>query len=136
METTTELDTIISKTQELCQAILDTPDVQSLRRDIDTFLEDDSAKSQYQNLVELSETLNHRQSQGGQLADSEVAHFEQQRDALMQNTVAKSFMDAQQQMHKVQETVNQLVSKTFELGRVASVEDLDSGSCGPSCGCH
>jgi hypothetical protein len=28
------------------------------------------------------------------------------------------------------------VTKTFELGRVPSEEDLQEGSCGHGCGCH
>ena len=138
METTTELDTIIAKTRELCQAILDDSGMQSLRSDIDKFLDDDAAKTQYQNLVELSETLNHRQSQGVQLSDSEVSHFEEQREALMNNSVAKAFMDAQQQMHQVQDTVNKLVGKSIELGRVPELDELSSGECcgGGGCGCH
>jgi len=38
-------------------------------------------------------------------------------------------------MHKIQESVMQYVGKTFELGRVPSVEDFSSGDCGPTCGC-
>jgi hypothetical protein len=39
-------------------------------------------------------------------------------------------------MQHIQDEVNQFVSKTFELGRVPSAEDLEGGSCGPGCGCH
>ena len=30
----------------------------------------------------------------------------------------------------------QFVSKTFELGRVPTLEDFSSGECGSGCGCH
>jgi hypothetical protein len=54
----------------------------------------------------------------------------------MANPVARGFLDAQQQMHKTQETVMKFVSKTFELGRVPTMEDMQEGSCGTGCGCH
>ncbi len=40
-------------------------------------------------------------------------------------------------MQKLQQSVSQYVSKTFELGRVPEESDLESsGSCGSGCGCH
>lgn len=39
-------------------------------------------------------------------------------------------------MHKIEETVSSYVRKTFELGRLPNEDDFESGSCGPSCGCH
>ena len=51
------------------------------------------------------------------------------------NPVARDFVGAQQSIHKMQETVTQYVAKTYELGRIPTPEDFDSGSCGPSCGC-
>ena len=129
-------DLIRQKTRELCQTILEQPDFQMLRRQIDTFMADDHAKSQYQNVVEKSDVLNHKQHQGQSLTSDEIADFERQRETLVSNPVARDFLDAQQAMHQLQESVGQYLAKTFELGRVPKPEDFDSGSCGPSCGCH
>jgi len=35
----------------------------------------------------------------------------------------------------IQESINKYLSKTLELGRVPSTEDLAEGSCGSGCGC-
>ena len=129
-------DVVIEKTRELCQTILDQPDFQRLRQQIDAFLADDGAKSQYQTVVEKSELLNHKQHQGVAVSSEEIADFEQQREALVNNPVARDFLDAQQSMTKMQESVGQYLSKTFELGRVPAPEEFDSGSCGHGCGCH
>ena len=133
---TTEDTLIIQKTKELCQAILDQSDFQNLRRQIDTFMTDDEAKSQYQFLSEKGEYLQQKQQIGSQLTPDEVAEFEQHREAFLNNPVARGFLDAQQSMQKLQESVQQYVTKTFELGRVPEPDDLSSGSCGHGCGCH
>jgi hypothetical protein len=71
---------------------------------------------------------------GMPLSNDEILEFEKHRDALVNNPVAKGFLDAQQQMQTVQESVGQYVAKTFELGRLPSEEDFSS--CGSGCGCH
>jgi cell fate (sporulation/competence/biofilm development) regulator YlbF (YheA/YmcA/DUF963 family) len=122
------------KTRELCESILNDPEYQGLRRKIDTFLADDRAKELYRTLAEKGEHLQHKQEQGVQLSKEEIAAYEKDRDALVANPVASGFIEAQQNMHKVQETVNQYISKTLELGRVPTDEEME-GSCGHGCGC-
>ena len=132
---TTEDTIIIQKTRELCQTLLDQPEFTSIRQRMDTFMSDEEAKSQYQSLNEKGEFLTFKQKQGQPLADEEVAEFEGLRQKFLNNPVAQGFLDAQQEMHQIQESVGAYVGKTFELGRVPESEDFDSGSCGPSCGC-
>ena len=66
MALTAEDNGIAEKTRELCQTILDHPDFQNVRKNIDAFLADEKAKQEYQSLVERSEELNHKQQQGAQ----------------------------------------------------------------------
>jgi len=133
---TTTQDNVQQKTRELCQAIVDQPEFQQMRDRIDAFMSDEAAKSLYQSVMEKGETLQYKQQTGSPLSSDEITAFEKDRDALVNNPVARGFLDAQEQMHKVQESVGQYVSKTFELGRMPSEEDLSGGSCGSGCGCH
>lgn len=126
------------KTRELCESILQDPGYLGLRRKIDMFLADDGAKELYRNLAEKGEHLQHKQQQGVRLAQEEIAAYEKERDALVANPVASGFIEAQQNLHEVQETVNQYISKTLELGRVPSEEEMEGccgGDGGHSCGC-
>ena len=132
---TTEDNLVISKTQELCQTILDQAEFETIRQQIAAFMANEEAKGQYQSLSEKGEYLQHKQTQGVHLTDTEINEFERQREQFFNNPVARAFLDAQQAMHKMQETVSQYVGKTFELGRVPEPSDFDSGGCGPSCGC-
>jgi cell fate (sporulation/competence/biofilm development) regulator YlbF (YheA/YmcA/DUF963 family) len=136
MALTTEDSVIVQKTRELCQSVLDHPDFQTLRKDIDIFMSNESAKTDYQSLVEKSEELNHKQHQGVPLTPDEISAYESQRERVVNNPVAAGFIRAQQEVHGVQESVNKFLSKTFELGRVPTPDELDGGSCGQGCGCH
>ena len=129
-------DTIIQKTRELCQTIVSQPEFKQIRQRIDAFMANDAAKLQYQQVAEKNEMLQHKQQMGAALSNDEVLDFQKDRDALINNPVARGFMEAQQEMHQVQETVNNLVSKTFELGRPPTEEEMSSGGCGHGCGCH
>ena len=70
------------------------------------------------------------------LDEMEIKDFELNRESFLNNPIARDFLDAQEEMQKVQKSVSQYVSKTFELGRVPEESDMDSGSCGHGCGCH
>ncbi|HMC27837.1 MAG TPA: YlbF family regulator [Verrucomicrobiae bacterium] len=133
MTTQTADSIIVQKTRELCQTIVEQPEFQSIRQRIDTFMADDVAKVQYQTVVEKGDMLQHKQQMGLPMSAEEISDFEKNRDALINNPVARDFLDAQQAMQKVQESVGQYVAKTFELGRPPSEEDFHG--CGSGCGC-
>jgi cell fate (sporulation/competence/biofilm development) regulator YlbF (YheA/YmcA/DUF963 family) len=136
MQTVIEETPVIQKTKELCQAILDQPNMQSIRRRIDAFMGDEKTRAQYDGLVTKGQALQQKQQLSLPLSGEEVAEFEQHREALLGNPVAKGFLDAQEELHQVQESVHQYVNKTLELGRLPSEEDLNGGVCGHGCGCH
>jgi cell fate (sporulation/competence/biofilm development) regulator YlbF (YheA/YmcA/DUF963 family) len=136
MQTQTEENVIVQKTRELCQAILDQPDVRSMRQRVAAFEADDKARGQYDVLISKGQTLQQKQQSGQALDSTEIKDFEQLRDAFVNNPVARGFLDAQEDMQKLQQSVVQYVTKTFELGRVPEENDMDSGSCGHGCGCH
>lgn len=137
MSTVATESLVAQKTRELCEAILNDPTYTMQKRRIETFLADDRAKAAYQSLAEKGEHLNHKQQQGVRLSQEEIADYEKDRDALVANPIAAGFIEAQREMHKVQEEVNQYVSKTLEMGRVPTEEEMnDGGGCGSGCGCH
>lgn len=136
MQTTIEESTVTQKTRELCEAILEQPEYQAARKNIEAFLADDKSRAQYDGLTIKGQALQQKQQQALPLTGEEISAFEKERDALLANPVARGFLDAQEQMHEFQETVNQLLSKTIELGRVPGPEEMDSGGCGHGCGCH
>lgn len=136
MQTTADANLITTKTRELCRSLLEDTQFQDARRRIEAFMGNDEAKSQYQLLTERGEYLQHKQQQGLPLAGEEITEFEKLRESFVNNPISKGFLDAQQEVHQIQESVAQYVSKTFELGRVPEETDFEGGSCGHGCGCH
>jgi cell fate (sporulation/competence/biofilm development) regulator YlbF (YheA/YmcA/DUF963 family) len=124
---------VMAKTLELCETILSQPDFKTMKQDIEAFLADEKAKELYRVVAEKGEYLHHKQHQGVQLGDDEIAEYEQHRQALMGSAVARSFLDAQEQMREIQNTVTKYVTKTLEIGRVPGAEDFES--CGSGCSC-
>jgi cell fate (sporulation/competence/biofilm development) regulator YlbF (YheA/YmcA/DUF963 family) len=136
MQTTVEETQITQKTKELCQAILDEPGMRSIRQRIDAFMGDDKTRSAYDGLVAKGQALQQKQQMSLPLSNDEISELEKTRYTLMTNPVARGFLDAQEELHNVQESIQQYVSKTFELGRIPTEEDMGGGGCGSGCGCH
>ena len=136
MLTQTEEHAVVEKTRELCNTILAQPNMGSIRQRIDAFMSDEKARGQYETVMTKGQMLNEKQQQSLPLSGEEISAFEQERDALLNNPVARGFLDAQEAMHQIQDSVHKYVSKTLELGRVPGPDDFDGDSCGHGCGCH
>jgi cell fate (sporulation/competence/biofilm development) regulator YlbF (YheA/YmcA/DUF963 family) len=130
--------TVLQKTQDLCQTILNQPAMRSLRQQIDAFMGDETARSQYETVMRKGQALHEKQHQSLPLSGEEISDFESSRDQLMANPVARGFIDAQEEMHGLRDTIQDYVSKTIELGRLPAAEDFEKSGCcgGGSCGDH
>lgn len=135
MQTATE-SSVLDKTRELCDAILGDNAFVAARQNIDAFMADEPAQKQYEALMQKGQALQEKQERSLPLSGEEISEFEKQREAILANPVARGFMDAQEQLHEIQETVQKHVSKTLQLGRIPQSEDFGGGSCGHGCGCH
>ncbi|HZR19566.1 MAG TPA: YlbF family regulator [Verrucomicrobiae bacterium] len=135
MQTTIEESPVMQKTRELCQTILEQPSMQSIRQRIDAFMGDEKTRTEYDDLVQKGQALQQKQQMAVALSGEEIADFEQHRDGLMKNPVARGFLDAQEELHNLQQSVHQYVNKTLELGRLPTEDEMSGGSCGHGCGC-
>ncbi len=135
-----ENSTIMIKTKELCAEIAGHPVFQQYQAHIETFLDDESARSQYQGAHEMGEQLHQKQHAGLELGAAEIKAFEAARDALFENPVACEFMSAQRELEALRKEIAKHVGMTLELGRVPTEEDFAeaAGGCcgGGGCGCH
>ena len=127
---------VLDKTRELCEAIIQQPEFDSVRQRIDQFLINDAARQQYQELNETGEHLHHKQHQGVEISKEEIEAFEKKRQEFLNNPVARGFMEAQDEAFKMRDQVAKYVGKTYELGRVPGEEDFESDCCNEGgCGC-
>lgn len=134
---------ILAKTRELCAEIAGNPVFLQYQARIETFLDDDAARTQYKGAHELGEQLHQKQHAGLELSSAEIKAFETARDALFDNPVACEFMEAQQALETLRKEITKHVGMTLELGRVPTADDLteSTGGCcggggGGGCGCH
>jgi cell fate (sporulation/competence/biofilm development) regulator YlbF (YheA/YmcA/DUF963 family) len=127
---------IETKTAELCEAIIEQIQTGGIRRRIDTFLADSAARGQYETLMSQGQALQEKQQHGQPLEPAEISAFEKDREVLLKNPVASGFLDAQEEIHDLQHSIQKIVAKTIELGRLPVAADLEEGSCGHDCGCH
>ena len=110
--------------------------MQSIRQRIDAFMGDEQTRALYDGLVNKGQNLQQKQQMSMPLSGEEIADFEQHRDSLMKNPVARGFLDAQEELHQVQQSVQQYVTKTLELGRLPTEQELNAGCCDHGgCGC-
>jgi cell fate (sporulation/competence/biofilm development) regulator YlbF (YheA/YmcA/DUF963 family) len=128
-------ESILQKTRELCQAILEEPAMQDLRLRIDQFMINDDAKAQYERVVNQGQALHQKQEQSLPLSDEEIGAFEADREKLMKDPVASGFIQAQDEMHHLQKSIQDFLGKALELGHLPTDEELQ-GSCGHGCGCQ
>jgi cell fate (sporulation/competence/biofilm development) regulator YlbF (YheA/YmcA/DUF963 family) len=135
MQSTVEETPVLQKTRELCQTILDQPNMRSIRQRIDAFMGDETARNQYEGVVNKGQALQQKQQMSMPLSGDEISDFEKHRDALMSNPVARGFLDAQEELHEVQQSVHQYVNKTLELGRLPTEEEISGGNCDGHGGC-
>jgi len=130
---------IEDKARELCETIVAQPQWNSIRTRIDTFLSDDTARGQFDEVNRKGQSLHEKQHSGQPLNGQEVAEFEQKRDALLKNPVARGFLEAQDELHEIHHSVQKYISKTLQLGRVPTEADFKDECCGGhghSCGCE
>lgn len=130
---------VMAKTRDLCDTIAQDIEFVALQGRVERFLEDDAAKLQYQSVHERGEELHQKQQAGVELNEREIKEFEEARAGLLENDVAKDFMEAQQTLQTLQQTIGKYVGMTLELGRVPEPEDMEQagggGCCGGGCGC-
>jgi cell fate (sporulation/competence/biofilm development) regulator YlbF (YheA/YmcA/DUF963 family) len=129
-----ETSAVITKTRELCAAIAGDAHFTKLQKDVERFLDDDSARTMYQTVHQRGEELHQKQHAGMKLAPTEIREFEAARDELMRNEVASAFLDAQGELETLQRTIGKYVNLTLELGRVPTDADIAEAEQGGCCG--
>lgn len=124
---------VMTKARELCAEIANDSRFSDLQKDVESFMNNDEAKLMYQSVHERGSELHQKQHAGVELGAAEISEFEAAREELMNNEVAKSFMEAQGELETLQKAIGQFVGLTLELGRVPTAEDLAEAQGGGGC---
>jgi cell fate (sporulation/competence/biofilm development) regulator YlbF (YheA/YmcA/DUF963 family) len=130
----TDDSAVMVKTRELCASIVEDANFQMLTGRIEAFLEDDAARLQYESVNERGEELRQKQRSGIELSSREISEFEEARDALLANDVARDFLEAQRELENLQSSIGKHIGMTLELGRIPTADDFANASGGGCCG--
>ena len=133
MSMTIEESAVTAKTKELCAAIVEQESFAKLQSQVETFLNNDEARLQYQSVHESGDALNQKQRSGVELSEAEISEFEQAREQLLKNSTVTDFMSAQKELQEIQNSIGKMVSLTLELGRVPTQDDIAAASGGGGC---
>ncbi len=125
--------TVVAKTKELCETIVNQNAFKILQKQVKSFLGNDEAKLQYQSVQEMGDSLNQKQRSGVELGESEISEFEQSREQLLQNSTVTDFMAAQKEFQEIQSVVTKYVGMTLELGQVPTDEEIAEANSGGGC---
>ncbi|MFM2220542.1 MAG: hypothetical protein RLZZ553_290 [Verrucomicrobiota bacterium] len=134
MSLLSEDSAVMNKTRELCATIATDATFLKLTERVEAFLDNDAARLQYQSVNERGEELHHKQSSGIELSNREIREFEEARDALLANDVARGFLEAQRELETLQRSIGKYVGMTLELGRVPTADDFAQAQGGGCCG--
>ncbi|MEX2607700.1 MAG: YlbF family regulator, partial [Kiritimatiellia bacterium] len=115
---------VIVKTRELCASLLELDSYKRMKGQLDAFIADDNAQEMYRQLSEKQSELVQKQETTGDLTEDEIQAFEDQRERLLMHPVAGGFVEAQQGFEEMRDTIVRYVTKTFELGRVPTEEEV------------
>lgn len=140
--TASDVSTIDSRIQDLCQAIVADTAVQHAREQAEAFLADEASVNLYRELMNMGNGLDRRHRAGEEITDEEVAAYEELQVQADGNVGIRAFNQAQQVMQEIANKVNAYVLKTLEKGRIPAAEEISSGGgcCGGGggggCGCN
>jgi len=133
MRMTADDSAVMEKTKDLCASIVEHPDFRLLQEKVEVFLEDESARLQFQSVQERGQELQQKQHAGMELTEGEIRDWEAAREELTNNMVVRSFLQARQELESVQKMIGSYVGMAMELGRVPKPEDFavnESCCCG------
>lgn len=135
-----EKSPIIEMTEKLCAAILEQPEYKEINDKLTAFSDDEHAKMLYQSLYDHQNRLQAKQQQGLPITEEETHAFQAEYESLLENENARGFIEAQQMIEEIEQTIQSYITNTIKLGRVPRPEDFlqHQGGCGcggGSCGC-
>ena len=116
--------------KDLCQALLEDEKLKGVFASIDAFMENDPSKELFSQMQTKGEELQTKQQAGIELTAGEVEEYNKLREKMLDDPAAKAFVEAQESIQSVHQTIGSWVSLVFENGRMPTEEEF-AGHCGP-----
>lgn len=129
-------------TTKLCNALASDQKIISAKARIGLFFQNADATKLFQEVNTYGEELRNKHLAGMPPTEEEIAKFDELRKAVVENDLARGFLEARQQIDEILGTINQFLGMSIDLGRAPSPEEVEearkqamsaSCSCGGDC---
>lgn len=141
MENSTFSTELRTATESLCNLLAKENAVISSKAKIGLFFQNPDATKLFEEVNAYGEELRNKHMAGMQPTEEEIAKFDQLRENVIKNDVARGFLEARQTIDEILNTINQYLGMSIDLGRAPTPEEIEtarqqamSASC--SCGGH
>jgi cell fate (sporulation/competence/biofilm development) regulator YlbF (YheA/YmcA/DUF963 family) len=142
---TTLTPEILSATTALCDAIANAQPVVAAKARIGLFFQNPEASKLFEEVNSYGEELRNKHLAGMPPTEEEIAHFDELREAVVKNDLARGFLEARGTIESICQLISRHVGLAIDLGRAPTEEEVAdsikrdqemSASC--SCGgdCH
>ena len=133
MATTMELTSLEEKVREFCEFVVEQESFRNAWKDIEAFLDDEEAREAYKIWQEKGSEIHHREHHGIEATEEEELELEELKSAVMGNSVAANFVQAEGHMNRIFGTMTKMLQKTLQRGRVPTADEMAESEC---CGGH
>lgn len=140
-------------TTKLCNALASDQKIISSKARIGLFFQNADATKLFQEVNNYGEELRNKHLAGMPPTEEEIAKFDELRKAVVENDLARGFLEARQQIDEILGAINQFLGMSIDLGRAPSPEEVEqarqqamsascscggdcNGDCGDDCDCQ
>jgi cell fate (sporulation/competence/biofilm development) regulator YlbF (YheA/YmcA/DUF963 family) len=126
---------LLTSIRELCFEMVDRPGFVAHRKSIEVFMASPEARELFEKATDLQISIRDRQEEGEIIPEDELDTFEELRSQLLDNDIARAFLEAQEDLKNTEALLHLYVTRTLQLGKLPTEEELmPEGGCGCSSG--
>lgn len=138
MSNTTLEGGLLEATTALCNLLAQSPQVVAAKARIGLFFQNPEATKLFEEVNSYGEELRNKHLAGMPPTEEEINKFDQLRQAVVENELARGFLESRQTIDGILSAVNQYLGMSIDLGRAPSAEEVEQArqqAASQSCGC-
>ena len=142
MNTTPLQQDLLDATTTLCNALAQSPQIIAAKARIGLFFQNPDATKLFEEVNAYGEELRSKHLAGMPPTEEEIEKFDKLRASVIENELARGFLEARQSVDALLATINQYLGMSIDMGRAPTPEEVEesakraasaSCSCGGDC---
>ncbi len=132
---------VLEATTKLCAVLAQSPVIIASKARIGLFFQDQKATELFRKVTAYGEELRSKHLAGMPPTEEEIAQFDQLRQNVVDNPLARDFLEARQTIDDMLVTINQFMSMAIDKGKAPTLEEVAAAAAAAassncSCGGH